>query len=377
MNSKIATIGIFAVLMCAVFAGVAFEVDAETTPTTEGAGSEGASGETGSTDPAPTPETSSYAVTFKVGEMSYSKQVSQGSYILPTLAEIGAVLPEGKTFGGWILAEQTFAPGSTVPISGATTFDAKLSDAEFTATFKAADKTINTVKGTLADAKDLAVLAPVAPIIDGKIFAGWQIDGAGDVIKTADLGKLKADVTYVAAYVVDYKITFIDGDKTYMTKVSDLVVPDLGDRTGFAFLGWFIGVEQVDPATYAYVKDTTLTAKWEPMNVYVTFVAGSFETVVAVLYGQTVVVPQLPEGYVAWDYDFSKVITEDTTIQAVEAPASEPTGLSDPIVATLAIVLGTLVLVGIAGLVVLQRKGKIVIGRGPNAVKKSEEEKKQ
>lgn len=388
MNSKIATIGIFAVLMCAVFAGVAFEVDAETTPTTEGAGSEGASGETGSTDPAPTPETSSYAVTFKVGEMSYSKQVSQGSYILPTLAEIGAVLPEGKTFGGWILAEQTFAPGSTVSISGATTFDAKLSDAEFTATFKvkikdadnpseSVEKVISTVRGTLADAKDLAVLAPAAPAIDGKIFAGWQIDGAGDVIKTADLGKLKADVTYVAAYVVDYKITFIDGDKTYMTKVSDLVVPDLGERTGFTFLGWFIGVEQVDPATYAYVEDTTLTAKWEPMNVYVTFVAGSFETTVAVLYGQTVVVPQLPEGYVAWDYDFSKVITEDITVQAVEAPASEPTGLSDPIVATLAIVLGTLVLVGIAGLVVLQRKGKIVIGRGPNAVRKSEEEKEQ
>lgn len=377
MNSKIATVGIFAILMCAVFAGVAFEVDAETTPTTEGAGSEGASGETGSSDPAPTPETSTYAVTFIVGEMSYSKQVSQGSYILPTLAEIGAVLPDGKTFGGWELAEQTFAPGSTVSISGATTFDAKLSDAEFTATFKVANKVINTVKGTLADAKDLAVLAPVAPVIDGKIFAGWQIDGVGDVIKTADLGKLKADVTYVAAYVVDYKITFIDGDKTYITKVSDLVVPDLGDRTGFTFLGWFIGVEQVDPATYAYVEDTTLTAKWEPMNVYVTFVAGSFETVVAVLYGQTVVVPQLPEGYVAWDYDFAKVITEDTTIQAIEAPASEPTGLSDPIVATLAIVLGTLVLVGIAGLVVLQRKGKIIIGRGPNAVKKSEEEKEQ
>ena len=377
MNSKIATFGIFAILMCAVFAGVAFEVDAETTPTTEGAGSEGASGETGSSDPAPTPETSTYAVTFIVGEMSYSKQVSQGSYILPTLAEIGAVLPDGKTFGGWILAEQTFAPGSTVSISGATTFDAKLSDAEFTATFKVADKVINTVKGTLADAKDLAVLAPVAPVIDGKIFAGWQIDGVGDVIKTAHLGKLKANVTYVAAYVVDYKITFIDGDKTHITKVSDLVVPDLGDLTGFTFLGWFIGVEQVDPATYAYVEDTTLTAKWEPMNVYVTFVAGSFETVVAVLYGQTVVVPQLPEGYVAWDYDFAKVITEDTTIQAIEAPASEPTGLSDPIVATLAIVLGTLVLVGIAGLVVLQRKGKIVIGRGPNAVKKSEEEKEQ
>ena len=377
MNSKIATVGIFAILMCAVFAGVAFEVDAETTPTTEGAGSEGASGETGSSDPAPTPETSTYAVTFIVGEMSYSKQISQGSYILPTLAEIGAVLPDGKTFGGWILAEQTFAPGSTVSISGATTFDAKLSDAEFTATFKVADKVINTVKGTLADAKDLAVLAPVAPVIDGKIFAGWQIDGVGDVIKTADLGKLKADVTYVAAYDVDYKITFIDGDKTYMTKVSDLVVPDLGDRTGFTFLGWFIGVEQVDPTTYAYVEDTTLTAKWEPMNVYVTFVAGSFKTTVAVLYGQTVVVPQLPEGYVAWDYDFAKVITEDTTIQAIEAPASEPTGLSDPIVATLAIVLGTLVLVGIAGLVVLQRKGKIIIGRGPNAVKKSEEEKEQ
>lgn len=389
MNTKCAFL-VVSVVLLAAFAGVAVMGDAYA--------DEGATGESGASTPSTPTTYIAGSVSYTVGDRVYSVPLSDAektgrAVVLKTINDLGAQADTGMQFDCWEYNSAKYAAGSTLIMPSAITESdaevpslvAKFTPVTYTATFKdasgevvkAVTGSIKNVSGLAIDPKDLSVEAPVAPAVEGKIFAGWLAEGAEKAVKNADLGKLTADIVYTATYVIDYKVTFIDGDKTYITKVSDMVVPDLGDRTGFTFLGWFVGVEQVDPATHAYVEDTTLTAKWEPMNVYVTFVAGSFETVVAVLYGQTVVVPQLPEGYVAWDYDFSKVITEDTTIQAVEAPASEPTGLSDPIVATLAIVLGTLVLVGIAGVVVLQRKGKIVIGRGPNAVKKSEEEKKQ
>ncbi len=363
MNSKIATIGLFGVLMVAAFAGIAIvgdDADAETT----------------------------YTVTYTVDGMSYSTTQTSTALTLPTLDALGAKA-EGKTFEGWEMDGTVYSPGSQVTLTSATTtFAAKLTDTTYTATFKQGDNVLKTVTGTLAEAKSLATaVADLVPVADKLIFAGWQVDGKGAIIKTADLGTLTADVTYVAAFTTDFTVTFIDGDKTFFSSVSDLKVPDLGEKTGFTFLGWFVGTEQVDPSAYSITADTTFTAKWEPVNVYVTFEAGSFSTKVAVLYGQTVVEPALPAGYTGWGikaadgtitaFDFSKTITEDMTIVGIGAAPAKASGLSDPITMTLAILVGTLVLVVIAVFVVMLRKGKIVIGRGPNAKKTSEEDKKE
>lgn len=365
MNSKIATIGLFGVLLVAAFAGiVVIGEDADAVEVTE------------------------YTVTYKVDGMSYSKTQTVATLTLPTLEALGATC-EGKTFGGWELDGAVYSPGSQITLAGSTTvFTAKLTDTTYTATFKQGDNVLKTVTGTLAEAKDLATaVADLVPVADKLIFAGWQVDGKGAIIKTADLGTLAADVTYIAAFTTDFKVIFIDGDKTYVSCVSKLTVPDLGERTGFTFLGWFIDTLQVDPSTYEILEDTTFTAKWEPVNVYVTFEAGSFSTVVAVLYGQTVVEPALPSGYTGWGikaadgtiaaFDFSKAITEDMTIVGIGAAPAKASGLSDPITMTLAILVGTLVLVVIAVFVVMLRKGKIVIGRGPNAKKTSEEGNKE
>ncbi len=363
MNSKIATIGIFAVLAVAAFAGILVASDAS------------AEGET-------------YTVTYEVDGMSYSTTQTDTALTLPTLEAIGAKA-EGKTFGGWEMGGAVYSPGSQVTLTETTTvFTAKLTDTVYTATFKQGDAVLEIVEGTLAEQVDLAKeIAALVPTAEGKIFAGWQIDGKGDIIKTADLGILKGDVTYVAAFTVDFVVTFIDGDKTYVSHVSDLTVPDLGERTGFTFLGWFIGTDQVDPLTYNIVADTTFTAKWEPTNVYVTFEAGSFSTKVAVLYGETVVQPALPAGYIGWGvknadgsitaFDFSTAITKDMTLVGIPAAPAKASGLKDPIVMTIAIIIGTLVLVMLAVFVMMVRKGKIVIGRGANVKKISEEEKKE
>lgn len=332
-------------------------------------------------------ETPSYSVAYIVGDRTYTVPSDTATVKLKTIDELGASasIPEHKTFVQWYALDgetkTCYEAGSTLILTaGTNTIYAELKDTVYTATFKDRSGAVigEPVTGTY-DSVSLAAKAPKAPAIDGMIFAGWLADGADKTVQTKDLGMLVADVAYTAIYTVDYKITFIDGDKTYYTCVSKLTVPDLGDRTGFTFLGWFIEsaegpVQVADPANYKYTADTTLTAKWEPMNVYVTFIAGAYETTVAVLYGQTVVVPELPEGFVAWDFDFSTPITEDITVNAIAATPAEPTGMSDPVVMTLVIIVGALALAGVAGFVVLLRKGKIVIGRGPNA-KKPEEPK--
>lgn len=384
MNSKIATIGIFGVLLVAAFAGIVAvgdDADAE------------ASGE--------------YTMIYIVEGKTYMIPQATGNVTLKTIEEIGAVAPDNKSFVAWNTSdsgtETSYAAGSTLIISAdgdkKATVYAVFEWTTYTAVFQDADgKVISTIKGTAnaggtgdAGVKDLAKVAPAAPAVDGMIFAGWLAEGADAPVAKANLGKLTADVTYTAVYTVDYDVTFIDGDKTYVSCVSKLTIPDLGDRTGFNFLGWFVEVDgefiQVDPEVYPILEDTTFTAKWEPVNVYVTFTAGSFSTKVAVLYGETVVEPALPAGYIGWGiegadglvtaFDFSTSITEDMTVVGIAAAPAKATGLSDPIVMTLVIILGTLVLVGIAGLVVLKRQGKIVIGRGPNATKNLPQEEKK
>lgn len=349
------------------------------------------------------------SVSYIVGDKTYNVKLTEDektakAVTLQTLEKLGAKADAGMKFVAWTCDGKTYAAGSTFIVGSAVPeLTAKFQAVTYTATFLAEDgKTIiDTVTGKIktdgGEAATPVKLSTVAPsgdevAVDGKIFAGWMVEGADKAIATADLGDLTADVTYTATYVTDFDVIFIDGDKTYYSSVSELTVPDLGDRTGFTFLGWYVGATQVgiaqeDFEDYVFTEDTTFVAKWEPVNVYVTFTAGSFSTQVAVLYGQTVVEPALPSGYVGWGieaedgtvtaFDFSSAITEDMTIVGIAAAPAKATGLSDPIVMTLAIILGTLVLVGIAGLVVLKRQGKIVIGRGPNATKNLPQEEKK
>lgn len=350
-------------------------------------------------------EDASYSVAYKVGDRLYTVPSTSATITLKTIDELGASasIPAHKAFVEWytsdddgVTEKNKYAAGSTLILDTTTiTIYASIDWITYTATFEDADGRIigKPITGTMETGKqvNLAKSAPAAPAVEGMIFAGWLADDADLPVAKADLGTLNADVTYTAVYTIDYAVTFIDGDKTYISSVSDLTVPDLGERTGFNFLGWFVEIDgefiQVDPESYPILEDTTFTAKWEPVNVYVTFEAGSFSTVVAVLYGQAVVEPALPSGYVGWGtkaadgtvtaFDFSKAITEDMTIVGIAAAPAKATGLSDPITMTLAIIIGTLVLVIIAVFVMMLRKGKIVIGRGPNAKKSSEEEKKE
>ena len=370
--------------MIAVFAGVAYacettdaEVRGDMADLSEGGSTEGPAAPSGGES-----EPTSYTIRYVVEPYTYSVVSTEATITLKTIEALGAQAPAHQSFSAWILDGRTYAAGSTYVLTSAEAeFKAVFVPTEYTVTFKAAE---GVVIGTpVVGAYGTSLTVPAAPSVEGMIFAGWLAEGADRPVAADTITAIGGTVVYTAVYVVDYKIVFIDGDKTYSTSVSTMTVPDVGERTGFTFLGWYTadGVQILDPATYAYTADTTLTAKWEPMNCYVTFTAGDIEVaVVAVLYGQTVVVPELPAGYSAWDHEFSTPVTADITVQAIAEEPAKASGLSDPVVATIAIIVGALVLAGCAGMVVAVRKGKIVIGRGPSAKLKNaplEEEKKE
>lgn len=396
MNTKCAFL-VVSVVLLAAFAGVAVMGDAYA--------EEGVTGESGASTPSTPTTYIAGSVSYTVGDRVYSVPLSDAektgrAVVLKTINDLGAQADTGMQFDCWEYNSAKYAAGSTLIMPSATTESdaevpslvAKFTPVTYTATFKdasgevvkAVTGSIKDVSGLAIDPKDLSVEAPVAPAVEGKIFAGWLAEGAEKAVVNADLGKLTADIVYTATYVIDYKVTFIDNDKTYITKVSDLVIPDVGERTGFTFLGWFVGIEQVaDPAAYDFRADTVFEAKWEPVNVFVTFAAGSYSKVVPVLYGETVVVPEVPAGYTGWGieteegviaFDFTTPITSDMTIVGIAAPPAEPTGMSNPIVMTAAIVGAVIVLALLAAFVMAVKKGKIVIGLNKASVVKSDEE---
>lgn len=218
----------------------------------------------------------------------------------------------------------------------------------------------------LVSLDDLRAVAP-----EGKKFVGWT-DGK-DTYPVSTVFVLSGSKAFSAVFedIPPVMITFKDGTTTLATVNADNLdkntVPDMS-KVGFNFDGWFHDGAKVDPLTDVFTESITLEAKWTPVNCYVTFVAGAdYSKTVPVLYGSTVQAPVVPSGYTGWDFDFAQAITENITIEAIAAPAPEPSGFDDPVFLTMVMVGVVIVLALLAAFIYAIKEGKIVIGRGPNS----------
>ena len=149
-------------------------------------------------------------------------------------------------------------------------------------------KTITwTVDGIVIGSTDTTDRAiPVAPSKEHYVLAGWAVDGV-------------LTITYNSG---------LDGDGYRLAE---------GAGTVDAYLG-------------ALTEDTVFTAVFEPVIHTVTLVAGeSTVGTITAPYGTTIVEPRLPEGFKAWDFDFTTPITGDITIVAVEADPIAPVTVYD------------------------------------------------
>ena len=229
-----------------------------------------------------------------------------------------------KEFAGWKTETNAiYQFGATVVFTEPTTLTPYLKDIPQTVSFTAGDKTVT------ADISEGHVAVPeIDTDREGYTFDGWQWSEDSKVYSAEEVAKLTvgAGQTFTAAYseifevswVVD-GITIATGDTTAENRPADPV------KEHYDFKGWKDADGVLLTEKYTYTKDTVFTAVFEPVMLTVTFVAGE-ETVatVSVPYGQTVVKPSLPEGYKAWNFDFSAPITESITIKAVAEDPTEP-----------------------------------------------------
>lgn len=360
MNSKIA-IGIFGILMCAAFAGVAVAGDDA--------------------------NAESQVLKYTVGTTVYSETVDTDTVTLKDLATLGYTIPEGKTFKGWASADPAqstpitiYSAGSTYALSTGLTLWAVIEDVTFKVTFAYADGTAILTKDAQTYNADLTLPAKATSVasgkvlafreVDGQIFAGWALkaDPATVVIAPSETKiKVTGDADYLAVYIHDPVLTFlVDGTQTYKHTEYGAVLPTAPSKEGFSFVGWSDGDQTIlagDLAAYvADLKtDVVLSAVWEPAVYTVAFVVDG-ETVLtqSVKHGETATEPKIipaKDGFsfVSWTvgdvaYDFASAVTGDLAVTAsFEAiPAPAPTGLKDPTTQMLLIIIGTLVLAIIA-----------------------------
>ena len=229
-----------------------------------------------------------------------------------------------KEFAGWKTETNAiYQFGATVVFTEPTTLTPYLKDIPQTVSFTAGDKTVT------ADISEGHVAVPeIDTDREGYTFDGWQWSEDGKVYSAEEVAKLtvKAGQIFTAAYSEIFEVSWVvDGVTIATGDTTAENQPDDPTKEHYDFKGWKDADGVLLTEKYTYTKDTVFTAVFEPVMLTVTFVAGE-ETVatVSVPYGQTVVKPSLPEGYKAWDFDFSAPITESITIKAVAEDPTEP-----------------------------------------------------
>ncbi len=298
MSSTKTTLILAAVILAAAFAGILVSEDSDAT------------------------EETTFSVSYVVGEgenaRTYMFQADESNKItLKTLEDLGATAPDGKAFAGWSDGSTTYTAGSVLTLDKDTTLTAQFTAIKFTITYVVDGQTVDTETGEFG----AALTGPEkVPVKDGYIFKGWD---AGDGKVVTELPKISGDVTYTAVFAEDFEVTFVvDGTTITTTNISDLQVPSDPSKDGSEFKGWaLVDGTVVDPETYEFTADTTLTAAWRADTLTVTFVMGEEKVgEVLVEYGTVIptnTVPALAEGYSGWDKDLTVPVTGDMTVTAV------------------------------------------------------------
>ena len=339
-------------------------------------------------------------------------ETADGTIELPTLETLGIVLADGYTFNGWFVAAEDgsavsdgacYNPGTKLTLSDNNGFYASISANTYTIVFKDASGNVIPIKDGESE-KDLndglnlggTITMPDAKYSTpevGQIFVGW-VDEEGNVLTTDANNNyiVKGNATYTATFKADIKAVFVvDGIVTYTGYANTGAYPTDPMKESFTFIGWAVDDEVKYKANAGFetlkdlglTADTTFTAVFEPAIYTVSFeVDGQIVATQTVKHGELATEPAFVpalEGmdFVEWDFDFAQAITGDTTIVAVfePTPEPEPTGLSNPTVQIMAIVIGVLIIFIVAVLVWKKDDVRVIIVKKLDKSKKSEEPK--
>jgi hypothetical protein len=292
----------------------------------------------------------SYKISYDVGATSYQFTYFVDETTLMTLGELGAAVPSGQEFKGWSLGGTTIAPGSTVSLSASaiTTVTAVFADIIYKVEFKDGTKTIETFTGKAGT----AITIPSLEDTKTHLFGGWTPEPATTIT---------GNVTYVAVWNQIWKVSWVvegaviaSGDMLELNKPVDPV------KDHFTFGGWKDAKGAAYTAAYRFSADTVFNAVFTPDVHTVIFMAGETEvTTITVLYGNTITaIPEWPEGYTGWDFDFDTVITGDITINAIDPTAPYRDGGGFELAWTIAIILAIVLVVFILYFIKYEKEKK-------------------
>ena len=270
-------------------------------------------------------EGETYTIEYAVDGQAYSYTGASEVVALKTLADLGASVPEGLQFDAWIYADSPVRvmPGSLVTLTAnapgednVTTFTATFVAVEYIVQFIVDGVVVSETVGALGD----AVTVPDDPAKDGYVFAGWDADVPETLAESVTITALWTEIHAVTWYVEDVNVA--------SGTTESIVAPADPVKENYRFLGWYDADGAKYNAQYIFTADTVFTAEFAAEVYTVTFVYGEegevflFETVA---HGDPAIEPaSLPEGYSGWAWDFTKPITGDVTVTAVETAPAAP-----------------------------------------------------
>ncbi len=144
---------------------------------------------------------------------------------------------------------------------------------KYTATFEGAQSFENVDYYT-------EITAPAGPVVAGKTFTGWKLDGAETVIAAGAKFNIAGNATYKAQYDdVVYNATYsFTGDEipedavvpsaTSGIKGAEVTLPEVTPITGWTFNGWTVtGATETDGKYYYNTSNVTVKGSWTH-NIY-------------------------------------------------------------------------------------------------------------
>lgn len=292
------------------------------------------------------------AVSYTDGSYTTSSVLDSGAASIEIKGVEDFTQMESDGFLYWVSASGTpYYAGATIAVAAISESDVIDGVFVLTATYKATDVTVS-IDGAASAAETIEIDGETYYIVPedvtapaGTIFAGWSVEtetihyteseGTYTIADAETEGALSVTVfvgvevgdIVIATFEDVYTVTFVvDGTTVYTATSDSFTAPQAPSKDHYEFVGWAVDGEIVDVASYAITEDTIFTAVFTAEILTVTFVAGDYETTVLVAYGECIVMPSLPEGYSAWDFDFSQAVTESMTVYAIET-VTEETGV--------------------------------------------------
>ena len=217
------------------------------------------------------------------GNMESKTVDKRGTYTLP---ENGFNVPNSnRMFDAWEVGGERKAPGDTITVVEDTVVKALWKKIPATITFNGNNGTgnmspVETFKGEEYTLPKNGFTAP-----ENKEFEGWQVGGQNKAPGDKITIEGNTEVTAIwkdSAFTVTYEPGLVgSGTKAPVQVLKKAPTHELAAANtfrpydGFEFAGWEIDGKSYEPGyQYTVTKNTTVTAKWRPKTIQLTFVSG-------------------------------------------------------------------------------------------------------